>query len=514
MQQNDPINNIANSQEKSKILNINGIEIDMKPIDMNELENFEINYLVDELFIENQIIFLSGSPGVGKSTLALQLAECISKGKPFLNRQTLKRPVLYFTKSVEVNRVFLKNLLENSTIDLSSFPIYIDANPLLQTINNCEMMQHYSAKIAKIENKLSEKYNKKLIKQKDFYTQCLKECHKKCNLYIYLINKIRRETKLDPVLFFDSYQSFIEDYNIDINDNLANGSFITNTLKAFRDAGTTIFVIHHPAKNIKESQGSKGAAKIKESADLFLFLNKSINEDDEDITNDTNRYTLTTLKSRAQPAYTLYLIKSSKTLIFNDITKYINDMPYAYFLKFIQMNCSSTVPISKANLIKSYINKYSSLLNSYINKNNINISKYKLIETFLNRAFEDKFILYEYNTTYRKKALMIKGITASCEKFLNDFFSTINEIEDEEIETEVNIDNTSDNTDNPENENKFDDIISFKPAQSPQKKEEHKPRNPNCRKCAPGDCKFFEEENRYFCYYFRTWCDSVTEGRQ
>lgn len=56
---------------------------------------FENNYIVDSLIKGNKVSILTGGSKTGKSTLALQLANSVSKGIPFLNNNTIQCDVLY-----------------------------------------------------------------------------------------------------------------------------------------------------------------------------------------------------------------------------------------------------------------------------------------------------------------------------------------------------------------------------------------------------------------------------------
>jgi hypothetical protein len=57
-----------------------------------------MNYLVEDLLIENAVTMWSGESGDGKSTLALALAAAVATGQPFLGRRTVQRPVLYMDR--------------------------------------------------------------------------------------------------------------------------------------------------------------------------------------------------------------------------------------------------------------------------------------------------------------------------------------------------------------------------------------------------------------------------------
>ena len=68
-------------------------------ISISELtkESLKDRKIIIEGIIEgNTVSSLSADPKMGKSTLALQIANCVSQGIPFLNHRTVKQKVLYF----------------------------------------------------------------------------------------------------------------------------------------------------------------------------------------------------------------------------------------------------------------------------------------------------------------------------------------------------------------------------------------------------------------------------------
>lgn len=73
----------------------------MKTIE--ELKNsiVYINYIIENMIRENGLYCLLGEAKVGKSALALQIANSVFNGIPFLNLKTNKIAVLYL--STEMN---------------------------------------------------------------------------------------------------------------------------------------------------------------------------------------------------------------------------------------------------------------------------------------------------------------------------------------------------------------------------------------------------------------------------
>jgi len=60
-----------------------------------DMEVGELEWAVDGLVAASSVTMISGDSGVGKSTLALQLAGCVAHGTAFLQREVKRRPVLY-----------------------------------------------------------------------------------------------------------------------------------------------------------------------------------------------------------------------------------------------------------------------------------------------------------------------------------------------------------------------------------------------------------------------------------
>lgn len=93
----------------------------MKTIE--ELKNsiVDINYIIENMIRKNGLYCLLGEAKVGKSALALQIANSVCNGIPFLNLKTRKTPVLYLSTEMNpsetISRInFMKfNLKKNIT---------------------------------------------------------------------------------------------------------------------------------------------------------------------------------------------------------------------------------------------------------------------------------------------------------------------------------------------------------------------------------------------------------------
>ena len=126
----------------------------MKTIE--ELKNsiVDINYIIENMIRENGLYCLLGEAKVGKSVLALQIANSVCNGIPFLNLKTNKTPVLYL--STEMN--------PSETISRINFmKCNLKENDFLYTFPEDNMTQLSILKVEKEISEFKEKYNGKLV---------------------------------------------------------------------------------------------------------------------------------------------------------------------------------------------------------------------------------------------------------------------------------------------------------------------------------------------------------------
>lgn len=114
----------------------------------------EINYIIENMIRENGLYCLLGEAKVGKSAMALQIANSVANGIFFLNLRTNKTPVLYLSTEMNptetINRI---NFMECSLSDDNFFYTFPEDN-----------MTRLS--ILKVEKEISdfhEKHNGKLV---------------------------------------------------------------------------------------------------------------------------------------------------------------------------------------------------------------------------------------------------------------------------------------------------------------------------------------------------------------
>lgn len=175
------------------------------------------NWLVEGLIPENTVVMLSGESGSGKSTVALILADAVSKGEPFLGMPTQKRPVLISDKEngLPVYHERFQRLSIEENPDLMFWGYWCDPEPLGP--------------------------NSKVIEE-------------------FVIQE-------RPLLIFDSFISFNEG---DEQDATATRAY-TEYYRKLAGLGATVIIIHHTGKgeNTKEYRGS---SDIKASLDVGLVL--------------------------------------------------------------------------------------------------------------------------------------------------------------------------------------------------------------------------------------------------
>lgn len=126
----------------------------MKTIE--ELKNsiVDINYIIENMIRENGLYCLLGEAKVGKSALALQIANSVCNGIPFLNLNTNKTSVLYL--STEMN--------PSETISRINFmECNLEENKFLYTFPEDNMTHISILKVEKEISEFKEKYNGKLV---------------------------------------------------------------------------------------------------------------------------------------------------------------------------------------------------------------------------------------------------------------------------------------------------------------------------------------------------------------
>ena len=126
----------------------------MKTIEELKCSIVDINYIIEDMIRENGLYCLLGEAKVGKSAIALQIANSVANGFPFLNLKTNKIPVLYL--STEMNPSETINRIKFMELNLSNKDFFY-------TFPEDNLTQISILKVEKEIAEFSEKYNGKLV---------------------------------------------------------------------------------------------------------------------------------------------------------------------------------------------------------------------------------------------------------------------------------------------------------------------------------------------------------------
>lgn len=126
----------------------------MKTIEELNSSIVKINYIIENMIRENGLYCLLGEAKVGKSAMALQIANSVANGLPFLNLNTIQSPVLYL--STEMN--------PTETISRIHFMgLHLNKEKFFYTFPEDNITQLSILKVEKEISEFSEKYNGKLV---------------------------------------------------------------------------------------------------------------------------------------------------------------------------------------------------------------------------------------------------------------------------------------------------------------------------------------------------------------
>lgn len=114
----------------------------------------DINYIIENMIRENGLYCLLGEAKVGKSAMALQIANSVANGIPFLDLKTNKSPVLYLSTEMNPNETISRIKLMKLNLSNEDF---------LYTYPEDNMTQLSILKVEKEIMNFHEKYNGKLV---------------------------------------------------------------------------------------------------------------------------------------------------------------------------------------------------------------------------------------------------------------------------------------------------------------------------------------------------------------
>ena len=126
----------------------------MKTIEELKCSIVDINYIIENMIRENGLYCLLGEAKVGKSAMALQIANSVANGIPFLDLKTNKSPVLYLSTEMNPNETISRIKLMNLNLSNEDF---------LYTYPEDNMTQLSILKVEKEIMNFHEKYNGKLV---------------------------------------------------------------------------------------------------------------------------------------------------------------------------------------------------------------------------------------------------------------------------------------------------------------------------------------------------------------
>ena len=126
----------------------------MKTIEELKCSIVDINYIIENMIRENGLYCLLGEAKVGKSAMALQIANSVANGIPFLDLKTNKSPVLYLSTEMNPNETISRMELMKCNLSNEDF---------LYTYPEDNMTQLSILKVEKEIMNFHEKYNGKLV---------------------------------------------------------------------------------------------------------------------------------------------------------------------------------------------------------------------------------------------------------------------------------------------------------------------------------------------------------------
>ena len=126
----------------------------MKTIEELRSSIVDVNYIIENMIRENGLYCLLGEAKVGKSAMALQIANSVANGIPFLDLKTNKSPVLYLSTEMNPNETISRIKLMNLNLSNEDF---------LYTFPEDNMTQLSILKVEKEIMNFHEKYNGKLV---------------------------------------------------------------------------------------------------------------------------------------------------------------------------------------------------------------------------------------------------------------------------------------------------------------------------------------------------------------
>lgn len=177
----------------------------MKTIE--ELKNsiVNINYIIENMIRENGLYCLLGEAKVGKSAFALQLANSVANGFPFLDLKTNKTPVLYLSTEMNPTETMSRiNLMECDFEDNNFFYTFPEDNmtqiSILKVEKEIERFSENNGKLVIIDmfNGINFGSYYDLNNYQDMSQNIFPQLRKLCNQYnvtIIIVHHLNRKGK-------------------------------------------------------------------------------------------------------------------------------------------------------------------------------------------------------------------------------------------------------------------------------------------------------------------------------
>lgn len=178
----------------------------MKTIEELKSSIVDINYITQNMIRENGLYCLLGEAKVGKSAMALQIANSVANGIPFLDLKTNKTPVLYLSTEMNPSETISRiNLMNCNLTQNNFFYEYPSDNLTMMSIIKIQteiqkFTSVYNGKLVFIDmfNGINFGYNYDLNNYQDMSQHIFPTIRKWCNDYkvtIILVHHLNRKGK-------------------------------------------------------------------------------------------------------------------------------------------------------------------------------------------------------------------------------------------------------------------------------------------------------------------------------
>lgn len=178
----------------------------MKTIEELRSSIVDMNYIIENMICENGLYCLLGEAKVGKSAMALQIANSVCNGIPFLDLKTNKTPVLYLSTEMNPTETISRTELMNCKLNSDDFfYTYPEENSTQLSVIKVEkeiinFSEKHNGKLVFIDmfNGINFGYNYDLNNYQDMSQNIFPQIRNLCNKYnvsIILVHHLNRKGK-------------------------------------------------------------------------------------------------------------------------------------------------------------------------------------------------------------------------------------------------------------------------------------------------------------------------------